>query len=141
MGHLGRKPQGVKLLEGLAGSEHARRRMTLFLETLAGERMVAEACHELGIGPSRFFAQRAEWLQEALGLLEPRSPGRPPQAAPSGSLVEIEALRRRVGELEARALAAEVRAEHGRTLAGVIRPRRPGKKTARHAAHRSASAP
>lgn len=137
MTHVGRKPQGVKLLEEVPGSEHARRRMTLFLETMAGQRTVVEACRELGIGESRFFAQRAEWLAGALGLLEPRSPGRPPRPAPTASSAELEALRRQVGELEARAMAAEVRAELGGALPQGIRPRRPGKKTARRSLRRS----
>ena len=44
MTHVGRKPQGVKLLTSLAGSDHARQRMRLFLETLAGEITVDVAC-------------------------------------------------------------------------------------------------
>jgi hypothetical protein len=119
----------VKLLEELTGSDHARRRMKVFLETLAGESTVDQACHELGIGPSRFFAQRVQWLQEALALLEPRPAGRPSRPVATASSAEVESLRRQVGELQARALAAEVRAELGQTLPQVIRPRRPGKKT------------
>lgn len=130
MTHVGRKSQGVKLLEGLAGSDHARRRMTVFLETLAGHSTVDQACHELGIRPSRFFARRGQWLQEALELLEPRPAGRPSRPVVAASSAEVEALRRQVGELSARAMAAEVRAELGRTLPRVIRPARPGKKTA-----------
>lgn len=129
MTHLGRRPQGVKLLEALAGSEHARRRMTVFLETLAGQSTVDQACQELGIRPSRFFAQRGQWLQEALELLEPRPAGRSSRPEVTGSTAEVESLRRQVGELEARAMAAEVRAELGQTLPQVIRPPRPGKKT------------
>jgi hypothetical protein len=129
MSHVGRKPQGVKLLEGLAGSDHARRRMTLFLQTLAGHSTVDEACQALGIGPSRFFAQRAQWLQESLELLEPGSPGRPAQPAAPGPAADLEALRRQVGELEVRAMAAELRAELGRTLPRMVRRSRPGKKT------------
>lgn len=142
MTHVGRKPQGAKLLQGLAGSDHARRRMTVFLETLAGNSTVDQACHELGIRPSRFFAQRVQWLQEALELLEPRPAGRPSRPEVTGSSAEVESLRRQVGELEARALAAEVRAELGQTLPQVIRPPRPGKKTTHRRRGRSAvSAP
>ena len=50
----------------LAGSKHAKQRLSWFLQTLSGERSVWEACVELGIGESRFFAQRGAWLQEAL---------------------------------------------------------------------------
>jgi len=72
--------QGVELIQGLAGSAHAQRRMLYFLQTLAGECTVAQACTQLDICESRFFAQRSAWLQGALELLEPRSPGRPAKA-------------------------------------------------------------
>ncbi len=129
MGRLGRRPQGAGLVELLSGSKHAKRRMMWFLKTLAGEQSVVEACAELGIGESRFFAQRAGWLQEALALLEPRSAGRPAKAEPLISASEVQSLRTRVRELEARAAAAEVQAELARTLPHVLHRLRPGKKT------------
>jgi hypothetical protein len=129
MARLGRKPQGATLVSLLAGSRHAKRRMTWFLQTLAGERSVGEACAELGIGESRFFAQRGAWLQEALALLEPRSPGRPAKPEPPIPPTEVQSLRERVRELEARAAAVEVQAELARTLPHVLHRPRPGKKT------------
>lgn len=131
MTRLGRKPQGVALVEPLAGSEHAKRRMMLFLQTLAGERSVGQACTELGICESRFFAQRTTWMQAALALLEPRSPGRPPKAPPLPAADEAELLRERIRELEARAAVAEVRAELASVLPHVMHRPSPGKKTAR----------
>lgn len=131
MGRLGRgrRPQGAGLVATLSGSKHAKRRMMWFLKTLAGERRVGDACAELGIGESRFFEQRAGWLQEALGLLEPRSAGRPAKAEPPISASEVQSLRARVRELEARAAAVEVQAELARTLPHVLHRLRPGKKT------------
>jgi hypothetical protein len=79
MTRLGRKPQGAGLVTPLPGSAHAKRRLTLFLQTLSGQCSVGEACAELGIGESRFFAQRAAWLEQSLALLEPRTAGRPPK--------------------------------------------------------------
>jgi hypothetical protein len=133
MTRLGRKPQGVGLIGSLEGSKHAKARLTLFLETLAGQRSVVDACAALGIGESRFFGQRAEWLQAALTLLEPRWPGRPAKQGPATSAEEAKALRQRVQELEARAAVAEVRGELARTLPHVIAHCRPGpgKKTTR----------
>lgn len=128
MSRLGRKPQGVGLVTLLAGSQHAKQRMTWFLQTLRGECRVGEACAALGICESRFYDQRSEWLQAALALLEPRSPGRPAKPEPTASPDEVQALRQRVQELEARAAAVEVQAELARTLPHVI-GRRPGKKT------------
>lgn len=132
MTRLGRKPQGVELIGPLEGSRHAKARLTLFLQTLAGERSVVDACAALGICESRFFGQRAEWLQSALALLEPRSPGRPVKNEPATSPEEVDSLRQRVQELEARAAVAEVRGELARTLPHVIAYCRPGagKKTA-----------
>ena len=133
MTRLGRKPQGAGLVAPLAGSEHAKRRMTLFLQTLSGECNVHDACDELGIHESRFFAQRGQWLQESLALLEPRSPGRPAKLEPPLSNEEANILRERLQELETRAAAVEVREELAKTLPHVIARLRPGKKTARSA--------
>jgi hypothetical protein len=136
MMRMGRKPQGTGLVRPLSGSEHAKRRLTLFIQTLAGERSVGDACAELGIGESRFFAQRSEWLQESLELLEPRSAGRPAKAESPLPTEEVQSLRERLRELEARAAAVEVQSELARTLPHLIHRLRPGKKTAHPARRR-----
>jgi hypothetical protein len=129
MSHMGRKPQGVGLVEPLAGSKHAKERMKWFLQTLSGQSSVVEACAVLGIGESRFYDQRSEWLQDALTLLEPRSPGRPPKPEPPIMPEEVQGLRQRVRDLEARAAAVEVQAELAATLPHVVGYARLGKKT------------
>jgi hypothetical protein len=129
MTRLGRKPQGASLVKSLGGSDHAKRRMMLFLQTLADECSVVQACHELGLSQSRFFAHRGCWLQQALELLEPQSPGRPPKPEPSIPPAEVAALQQRVRELEARATAAEVQAELSAVLPHVRRRLPPIKKT------------
>jgi hypothetical protein len=129
MTQLGRKPQGVALVKPLAGSKHAKQRMTWFLETLAGQCSVGKACAALGICESRFYDQRAAWLQASLALLEPRSAGRPSTPEPRVLPEEAQALRQRVRELEARAAAVEVQGELARTLPHVVARLRPGKKT------------
>ncbi len=129
MARLGRKAQGAGLVPLLAGSTHAKQRLSWFLQTLSGERSVGEACAALGIGESRFFAQRAAWLQEALGLLEPRSPGRPAKAEPPIEPSAVQSLRERVRELESRAAIVEVQAELARTLPHLLHRLQPGKKT------------
>jgi hypothetical protein len=131
MKRLGRKPQGTALVTPLAGSALAKRRMTLFLQTLSGQCTVGLACAELGIGESRFFAQRSDWLQGALELLEPRSPGRPVKAELLPTPTDLESLRQRIRELEARAAVAEVKAELANALPHVIHPPAPVKKTTR----------
>jgi len=136
MTRIGRKPQGAALVERLLGSEHAKARLKLFLQTLAGERTVEEACAQLGICASRFFDQRTAWLHESLALLEPRAAGRPRQADPLPSPAELTALRERVAELEARAAAVEAQAELARTLPHVVARASAPKKTKPHPARK-----
>jgi hypothetical protein len=121
MTRLGRKPQGVGLVEGLSGSKHAKERMRWFWETLQGECSVGEACGALGICESRFHEQRSAWMQASLALLEPRTAGRPAKPAPPISPEEVQGLREQIRVLEARAAAAEVQAELARTLPHVMR--------------------
>jgi hypothetical protein len=128
MARPGRKPQGAALVKSLSGSEHAQRRLKLFLQTLADECSVVQACAELGLSQSRFFEQRADWLQAALELLEPRSPGRPAQIPPPIAAAEVQALEQRIRELEARATAAEVQAELSAVLPHLFRRSPPIKK-------------
>jgi len=120
MNRAGRKPQGVELIQRLEGSAHAQQRMTLFLRTLAGECTVLEACRQLGIGESRFFAQRQAWLQQSLEFLEPRSPGRPGKTEPSLSLAEVRELQQRVQALEKQAAVVAVQSDLARTLPHVV---------------------
>jgi hypothetical protein len=119
MSHPGRKPQGAHLVEELQGSAHAKQRARLFLQTLAGEKTVGEACTELGVGESRFFALRGEWLQQGLEFLEPKPPGRPPKIEPPES-AELRALRRRVRELEGELLGASIKEELRAVLPQVV---------------------
>ena len=65
-------------MERLEGSEHAKIRLKVILETLSGQRTIPDACDELGIQESMFHQLRSEVLQTALGRLEPRPIGRPP---------------------------------------------------------------
>ena len=119
MSHPGRKPQGGRLVDELQGSPHAKQRARLFIETLAGEKTVGQACAELGVGESRFFALRGEWLQQGVEFLEPRAAGRPPQPEPPDS-AELRALRRRVRELEGELLGAQIKDELRAVLPHVV---------------------
>jgi hypothetical protein len=68
------------LLARLTGSATAKDRLWWVVQTLAGLRSVDEASTALGISPRRFHYLRTQLLQQAVELLEPRSPGRPAQA-------------------------------------------------------------
>lgn len=131
MNRLGRKPQGAALVAALPGSEHTKKRLTLFLQTMSGQCSVGEACQELEICDSRFFAQRTEWLEESLALLEPGSPGRPAKPALLPEPAEVDALRKRVRELEHRLAVAEVRSDLACSLPRLAGEPLPEKKSRR----------
>ena len=106
----GRPPKGSGLVDGLDGSEHARERLRLILDSLAGKVSVEEACRKLDISEARFHSMRNEVLQAGLGRLEPGPMGRPP--APSeaeGS--EVVSLREEVRHLKQALVASQLREE------------------------------
>ena len=111
----GRHPSGPEFVEKLDGSEQAKQRVQVLLETLAGSCRVGEACERLGISEPRFDQIRIEALQAAVAALEPKPTGRPAHV-PTASEVEAEQLRTRVTELEAALKAALIRAELAVTL-------------------------
>ena len=134
MSRRGRKPTGPNLVERLEGSERAKTRLKIILETLSGQRTIPDACNELGIQESMFHRVRSEVLQTALSRLEPRPLGRPSQHPPPHDL--------RVAELEEENLrlhielkASEVRRELAEKLPRLAKPQKtdlaaePGKKT------------
>jgi hypothetical protein len=129
MARRGRKPTGPQLVERLDGSSHAKTRLRVILETLAGRRTIPDACEELGIQETMFHKLRCEVLQTALNRLEPRPLGRPPQ--------QLSPHDRRVAELEeenhslrVEMKAAQIRQELAENLPRLSRPANgPGKKT------------
>lgn len=135
MSRRGRKPTGPNLVERLEGSERAKARLKAVLETLAGQRTIPDACDELGIQESMFHKLRSEVLQTALGRLEPRPLGRPPQQPPHDPrLAELEEENLR---LRAELKAVEVRRELAENLPRLARPAmQPGKKTTDRATNR-----
>jgi hypothetical protein len=129
MTRRGRKPQGAQLVDRLEGSEHAKLRLKVILETLAGRQTIPEACHELGIQESMFHRVRSEVLQTALGRLEPRPIGRP-TLAPSPQDQHAAELEEEILGLQAKLRAAEIRRELAEKLPGVSKAAfGPGKKT------------
>jgi hypothetical protein len=113
----GRYPSGPEFVQKLDGSEQAKERLEVLLQTLAGTSRVGEACAQLGISEQRFDQIRIEALQAALRGLEPGSAGRPPRAA-SASPEEVEKLQQRVAQLEAELKAALLRVELAVALPG-----------------------
>lgn len=133
MTRRGRKPLGAQLVDRLQGSEHAKIRLKVILETLAGRQTIPEACNELGIQESMLHRVRSEVLQTALGRLEPRPMGRPPYAS-SPEDQRVAELEKENLHLRAELRAAEIRRELAEKLPGVSKPATgPGKKTTRSA--------
>lgn len=111
MGRRGRPPQGPKLVENVEGSDAAKERLRVILETLAGTLSVEHACALLNVGEARFHEMRGEVLQQAVNLLEPKAKGRPPAPPPSEDAQEVARLRAQVVDLSIDLRAAQIREE------------------------------
>jgi len=108
----GRPREGAELVEKLDDcSQEARSRLKVIFQTLAGELTVEQACQTLGIRRSAFNKLRSGFIGNAVGLLEPRTPGRkkkvitPEQAENQRLREEIERLKL---ELQAQCLREEI---------------------------------
>jgi transposase-like protein len=112
----GRPPEGPKLADRLEGPDESKKRLRVILETISGQRSIADAASEIGVGAARFHELRQEVLQAALAALEPKPAGRPPSEAPASDP--------RVAELEAelKELTIEVKAAHVREQIALTMP-------------------
>jgi Integrase core domain/Helix-turn-helix domain len=129
----GRQPSGPEYVESLPGSEQAKQRLRVILETMTGAYGVAEACRRLDISEPRFYQLRAELLQAAIERLEPRPAGRPRQGAAEAAS-DVAALEARVNELETELRAAQLRQEIAVAMPHLVQePAQPEKKNARAA--------
>jgi hypothetical protein len=104
----GRIPKGPECVEHLDGSDKAKERLRVILETMAGQRRVQEACAELGICEQRYRQLRQALLQGALQSLEDQPAGRPRRPEESAAAA---ALRQQVAALEQELCVARVREE------------------------------
>jgi hypothetical protein len=104
----GRTPSGPEYVEHLHGSDKAKERLLVILETMTGKLRVAEACALLGVCEQRFRQLRAEACNAALERLEGLPPGRPRRTEESE---QTAALRREVEALQRELEVAEVREE------------------------------
>jgi hypothetical protein len=120
----GRPPAGPKLVDGLEGSEAAKQRLRVVLQTIAGELSVAQACAHLNISEARFHELRADVLQLALHHLEPKSAGRPPQQT-DAQAAEMSTLKEQIQELKIELRATQIREELALLMPGVLKPRKP----------------
>jgi hypothetical protein len=106
----GRPPKGPELVAGLEGSAEAKARLRVVLETISGEKTLAEACAELGLEESMVHVLRQRALSAGLKELEAKPRGRPPKeerAEPEA----LAALRRENEELKWKLKESELRLE------------------------------
>jgi hypothetical protein len=127
----------VKQVEGLEGPRAQKRRLRVILETLTGERSVAEACAELEVSEARFHVLRRQALQGALEALEPGQAGRPRKAEPEEP-GRIEELERELKETKIDLQAALVRTELAVAMPHLVKKSLAGKKGGRAARRRLA---
>ena len=121
----GRPPKGEKLVEELDGSEHAKVRTRVVLETITGKKTVQDACLELGIKEARFHEMRQQALAGMVESLEPKTAGRPPNMSPEEAL-QIGELKDKVRSLKEALNAAQTREELARE--GLLAALEPEKK-------------
>ena len=109
---MARPAKGPELVEGLSGSEEARVRLKVILETVSGKRSIEEAQQELGLSSSRFHELREKVLQAAMASLEPQPRGRPKKEPDAEALqVELEQLTQEYKRLLTELKIANVREE------------------------------
>jgi hypothetical protein len=122
----GRYPSGPEYVENLDGSEQAKKRLRVVLETMTGKVRVQEACTILEISEQRFYQLREELLQAALERLEGKPVGRPRRQLEEE---DPRVLREKVAHLQAELEASEVREEIALALPRVLQaPAEPEKK-------------
>jgi hypothetical protein len=110
---------GPALATQLDGSQRAKERMEVILETIASGATIDEASSRLGIKAARFYRLRTEVLQAGLARLEPRPIGRPSQH-PTAAEERCRELERRIEELEAELKIAGVREEIARVMPQLV---------------------
>jgi hypothetical protein len=92
----------------LPGTDKAKQRVRVILQTLAGTLRVHEACAQLDVCEQRIRQLRTAMLLAAIDSAEDKPPGRPAQADDSE---EVVALRAQVAQLQRELEAARISAE------------------------------
>jgi len=140
----GRLPSGPEFVESVSGSDLAKQRARVLLETIAGTCRVQEACLRLGISEPRFDQLRIQGVEHLVQSLEPRRAGRPARM-PSAAEERIRQLQEQVHALQMQVQIAQARAEIALVLPNAVHDvpnnavaaNEPGKKTRRRRkAHR-----
>jgi len=122
----GRRPVGPEYAEQLTGSETAKLRAKVILETIAGRCRLKEACERLGISEQRFHQLREEMMTAAVKALEPGHAGRPAHT-PTPAEEQVAAMERRLQDKEVELRAAKAREEIALIMPEIKHPSPPGR--------------
>jgi hypothetical protein len=106
----GRRPVGPEYAEQLEGSETAKLRAKVILETMAGTCRLKEACERLGISEQRFHQLREDMMAAAVKALEPGHAGRPAHTLTPAE-EQVVALAQQLQDKEIELRAAKAREE------------------------------
>jgi hypothetical protein len=125
----GRRPVGPEYADQLAGSDTAKLRTKVILETMMGKLRLKEACERLDICEQRFHQLRQEMMTAAVQALEPGQAGRPAHT-PTPAEEEVAALQQQLQDKEVELRAAKAREEVALIMPDVKHePADPEKKT------------
>jgi len=120
----GRPPAGPEIVNQAEGSEQAKQRVQVILQTIAGELSVANACETLGISEARFRELRDELIQSAVKGLETKPVGRPAQI-PTEEQKRVAQLEAQIQHLKVELRAAQIREEIAMVMPHLLKPRDP----------------
>jgi transposase len=113
----GRPHEGAELVDKLDDcSEEARQRLKVIFQTLAGVFTVEDACEILNIQRSAFYKLRGQFMENAVQLLEPKTPGR------KKKLITSEQVENRRLRDENERLKFELKAQQLREEIGILMP-------------------
>jgi hypothetical protein len=120
---------GPEYADQLAGSDTAKLRTKVILETMAGKLRLKEACERLGISEQRFHQLRQDMMTAAVQALEPGHAGRPAHT-PTPAEEQVAALQQQLQDKEVELRAAKAREEVALIMPEVKHdPAEPEKKT------------
>ncbi len=115
----GRTPSGPEYVNTVAGSDTAKERARIVLETMMGTCRVQEACARLGISEPRFHQLRTQIVEALVASAEPQKPGRKPRTlTPAEEQVCL--LQQQLTELKIELNTARVREEIALTLPRLV---------------------
>lgn len=123
----GRPPSGPSLADKVEGSEQAKERLKVILQTISGEISIPDACKQLGLREARFHELRQEWMQAACSALEPKPMGRPKEMSFEEE-VELLRLHRENQKLKLHLRAAQIREEIAVAMPHLLQPKKEPKE-------------